>query len=160
VAEAVTYKKPRKFNIVVVGLLATLVLLAYLAYTYLPLYFRKSEVMRVLDETSSEFTSQAGRMLAERKLIDHMLSKMRSDIQALGVSDPNAEYWIEAEDENNVRFGALYSDWIELPWGDKEVINELEMTCSRPGRGTGWTCEGREIDSEAIGDELPVDPNK
>lgn len=157
-AEHVQYKKPRKFNIVVIGLLAGLVLLIYLAWAYLPAYFRKSEVMRVLDETSSKFTGAASRHLADGKAVDKLLAEMRSQIQDLGVRDPQAEYWIEIDSEDQVRFGALYSEWIELPFLEpKEVVNELEMFCTRPGRGSGWTCEGRELDSAAIGDELPVE---
>ena len=158
--DQVQYKKPRKLNIVVIAILAVLVVTGYLAYVYLPAYFRKSEVMRVLDETSSEFMGKSSRMLAERQLIDHMANQMGSEIRELGVNDPQAEFWIEVDDENQIRFGALYSDWIELPFIEaKEVVNELEMLCTRPGRGAGWTCEGRELDSAAIGDELPVDPN-
>ncbi len=154
--ERVHYKKPRKFNVVVIGLLAGLSLLVYLAWIYLPAYFRKSEVMRVLDETSSEFMGSSSRMLADHKLVDKMLADMRNEIQQLGVNDPQAEYWIEIDSEDQVRFGALYSDWIPLPLMDaKEVVNELEMLCTRPGRGAGWTCEGRELDSAAVGDELP-----
>ena len=160
VADQVQYKKPRKLNIVVIVILAVLAAGAYLAYMYLPAYFRKSEVMRVLDETSSEFMGKSSRMLAERKLIDIMANQMASKIRELGVNDPQAEFWIEVDDDNQVRFGTLYSDWIELPFTEaKEVVNELEMLCTRPARGSGWTCEGRELDSATIGDELPVDPN-
>lgn len=159
-AESVEYKQPRKLNVVVIAILAALVILVYVAWLYLPAYFRKSEVMRVLDETSSSFTGKASRMLADRKLVDKMLSDMRSQIQELGVNDPQAEYWIDIDDEDTIRFGALYSDWIDLPFTEpKEVVNELEMLCTRPGRGAGWTCEGRELNSATLGDELPVDPN-
>ncbi|PRP96492.1 hypothetical protein [Enhygromyxa salina] len=158
--EPVKYKKPRKFNIVVIVILAVLIGGGYVLWIYIPAYFRKGEVMRVLDETSSEFTGQASRMLAEPKLVDHMLSEMRNDIEELGVQDPQSEYWIEVDDDDQIRFGALYSDWIDLPFGEpKEVVNELEILCTRQGRGTAWTCEGRELDSANIGDELPVDPN-
>jgi hypothetical protein len=160
VAESVQYKKPRKFNIVVIAFLGGLAFLVYLAWIYLPSYFRKSEVMRVLDETSSEFTGTASRMLAEDDLVDQMLSDMSKDIRELGINDPQAEFWLEIDSEDQVRFGVLYSDWIELPFMEPmEVVNELEMFCTRPGRGAGWTCEGRELDSAALGDDLPVDPN-
>jgi hypothetical protein len=99
-------------------------------------------------------------MLSDDKLIDKMLKDMRGKIQETGISDPQAEYWLEIDSDDQVRFGVLYSDWIELPFFEaKEVVNELEMFCTRPGRGAGWTCEGRELDSAAMGDELPVDPN-
>lgn len=160
VSESVKYKKPRKINIVVIGILAALVLGIYLLWVYLPAYFRKSEVMRVLDETSSEFTGQSSRMLADHKLVDQMVSEMREHISDLGVNDPDSEYWIEIDDDDQIRFGVLYSDWIKLPFGEpQEVVNELEMMCTRPGRGAAWTCEGRELDSANMGDELPVDPN-
>jgi hypothetical protein len=148
-AEAVSYKKPRKFNVVVIVLLAALVAGAYAVWSYLPVAMRKSEVMRVLDETSSEFTGQASRHLAEDKLVDKLRNDMRSDIQALGVSDPQAEYWIEIDDENQIRFGVLYSDWISIPFSEpREKVVELQMLCTRPGRGTGWTCEGQDLQSD------------
>ncbi|KIG11660.1 hypothetical protein DB30_02885 [Enhygromyxa salina] len=158
--ESVQYKKPRKFNIVVIVMLAVLISGGYLLWSYIPAYFRKGEVMRVLDETSSEFTGKASRMLAEPKLVDQMVYEMRNKINELGINDPNSEYWIEIDDDDQIRFGVLYSDWIEPPFGEpREVVNELEILCTRPGRGAGWTCEGRELDSANIGDELPVDPN-
>jgi hypothetical protein len=160
VNESVQYKKPRKFNIVVIVILAVLISGIYLLYIYIPAYFRKGEVMRVLDETSSEFTGKASRMLAEPKLVDQMTYEMRNKINELGVNDPNSEYWIEVDDPDQIRFGVLYSDWIVLPFGEpKEVVNEMEILCTRQGRGTAWTCEGRELDSANMGDELPVDPS-
>jgi hypothetical protein len=159
VAESVQYKQPRKFNVVVIAILGGLVVLVYLAWIYLPLYFRKSEAMRVLDETSSEFMGQSSRMLDDDKLVDKMLNDMRGKMQELGIRDPQAEHWIEIDSDDQVRFGVLYSDWVELPFMDaKEVVNELEMLCTRPGRGMAWKCEGREIDSAALGDELPAEP--
>ncbi len=157
--EAVSYKQPRKLNWVVFVILAALVAGGYMAWIYIPISLRKSEVMRVLDETSSEFTGKSSRMLAERKLVDKLLRDMSNDIQALGVSDPQAEYWIEIDDENQVRFGVLYSDWLELPWGEpRERIVELQMFCSRPGRGTGWTCEGQDLQSDEFAGAQPIDP--
>ena len=156
-AESVQYKKPRKFNVVVIAILGGLGVLVYLAWIYLPLSIRKSEAMRVLDETSSEFMGMSSRMMSHDDLVDKMLRDMRADIQAIGVNDPQAEYWIEIDSEDQVRFGVLYSDWVQLPLMDpKEVVNELEMFCTRPGRGMAWKCEGRELDSAALGDELPA----
>jgi hypothetical protein len=158
VAEAVSYKKPRKLNWVVLVILVALVAGAYFAWIYVPIAVRKSEVMRVLDETSSEFTGQASRMLAHDKLVDKMIRDMRSDIQAVGVEDPEAEYWIEIDDDDQIRFGVLYSDWIELPWGEpREKVVELQMFCTRPGRGAGWTCEGQDLQSSEYAD-VPQTP--
>jgi len=161
VNDPVSYKKPRKLNIVVIAILLALVAGIYLAKVYLPVYFRKGEVMRVLDETSSEFTGKSSRMLADKDLVDKMVNDMASQIRDLGVTDPVAEYWIEIDDDNQVRFGVLYSDWYQLPFSEpSEVLNHMEMLCTRPERGAGWTCEGRDLDNEVVGDDLPVDPNK
>ena len=158
VAESVSYKQPRKLNWVVIVILLVVIAGVYLLWVYLPAYLRKSEVIRVLDETSSTFTGQTSRMLAERDEVDKLLRQMRSEIQLVGVEDPDAEYWIEIDDDNQVRFGVLYSDWIKLPFGEpREVLNELEMVCTRPGRGTGWTCEARDLQTEPEV-QRPVDP--
>jgi hypothetical protein len=159
VAEAVRYKQPRKFNWVVVVILAALVAGVYVAWLYIPVAMRKSEVMRVLDETSSEFTGKASRMLADKKFVAQMLRDMTGEIQALGVSDPEAEYWIEVDSDDQVRFGVLYSDWIQLPWGEpREKVVEVQMFCTRPGRGSGWSCEGQDLQSSEYLSDQPVDP--
>ena len=157
--EQVDYKKPRKFNIIVILLLLALIGGAYFAWVYLPVSLRKSEAMRVLDEISSTFTGQASRMLADDKVVDKLRRDMVNELQGVGINDPNAEYWIEIDSDDQIRFGVLYSDYIELAWGEpKETVNEIEMICSRPGRGAGWTCESRDLTSEPEADEQPVDP--
>ncbi|MCA9685753.1 MAG: hypothetical protein KC457_26490 [Myxococcales bacterium] len=157
--EQVDYKKPRKFNIIVILLLLALIGGAYFAWVYLPVSLRKSEAMRVLDEISSTFTGQASRMLADDKVVDKLRRDMVNELQGVGITDPDAEYWIEIDSDDQIRFGVLYSDYIELAWGEpKETVNEIEMICTRPGRGAGWTCESRDLTSEPEADEQPVDP--
>jgi len=157
--EQVDYKKPRKFNIIAVIIVLALVAGAYFLWVYLPVSLRKSEAMRVLDEVSSTFTGQASRMLADDKVVDKLRRDMMGQLQDVGIDDPNAEYWIEIDSDDQIRFGVLYSDWIELAWGEpKETVNEIEMTCSRPGRGAGWTCEARDVSSEPEVGEQPVEP--
>ncbi|MFO7567382.1 MAG: hypothetical protein R6X02_32360 [Enhygromyxa sp.] len=156
-AEAVKYKQPRKFNVVVVALLVALLAGAYALWIYIPVSLRKSEVTRVLDETSSEFTGQVSRMLANDKEREKLLRRMKADIQAVGVEDPKAEYWIEVDDPNQIRFGVLYSDWIELPFTEpREKVVELQMLCTRPGRGSGWTCESQDLQSKEFQADQPT----
>jgi len=144
----VHYKKKR-FNIVLIVLILVLGSLAYLAYVFLPVKLRESEVLRVLDEISSEFTGKAPRMLAVPDEVKKLQRKMIGDIQAVGVEDPNAEYWIEIDSDDAVRFGVLYSDWIELPFREPwERIHELEMLCARNGPGSAWTCETRNLQED------------
>lgn len=159
-AEAVSYKKPRKINFVVIAILLALIVGVYLLIVYLPVYMRKSEALRVLDETSSTFTGQSSRMLADDDQVDKLLRDMTAELRIVGVEDPEAEYWIEIDDDNQARFGVLYSDWIDLPFVEaRETVHELEMTCTRPGRGSGWTCESRDLASEPAPDvDGPVEP--
>ncbi len=157
-SDAVTYKKPRKFNIVVILILGALLLGGYLAWVYLPVYIRKAEVVRVLDETSSAFTGQASRMLNDDNAAKKLKREMISSLQAVGVEDPDAEYWIEVDDDDQVRFGVLYSDMVSFAFTDpKETVHEVEVLCTRPGRGTGWTCETRDLISEPPKDDAPVE---
>lgn len=151
-AKEFRYKKKR-FNIVAIALVLMLAAAGYAAYLFIPGMIRESEVVRVLDETSSEFMGQAPRMLEVRDEVRKLQRKMQNNLQTVGVDDPNAEYWIEIDDDNTVRFGVLYSDWITLPFREPyEQIHELEMLCTRPGRGSGWTCETRNLQDERADD--------
>jgi hypothetical protein len=144
----VHYKKNR-INIVAIALVAGLALVGYLAYMFLPVKLRESEVLRVLDEISSEFTGKAPRMLAVPDEVKNLKRKMIDDLQGVGVEDPNAEYWIEIDSDDEVRFGVLYSDWIALPFREPlERVHELEMVCARAGRGSSWTCETRNLQDD------------
>lgn len=157
--EGFKYKKSR-FNIVAIAIVLLLAGGAYLAYVFVPVRMRASEAMRVLDETSSEFTGQSSRMLADRKVVDKLRRDMIGDLQAVGITDPQAEHWIEIDDANTVRFGVLYSDWIELPFSEpRERVHELEMLCTRPGHGAGWTCESRDLRSNgSVPEDQLVEP--
>jgi hypothetical protein len=156
-AGPVTYKKQR-FNIVAISLGLALAAGGYAAWLFLPVKLRESEVLRVLDETSSEFTGQAPRMLAVPDEVKKLRRKMISNMQTVGVEDPNAEYWIEIDDDNTVRFGVLYSDFVDLPFREPlERLHELEMLCTRPGQGSGWTCETRDL-QEGRPDEIVEAP--
>ncbi|NVB37834.1 hypothetical protein G6O69_08310 [Pseudenhygromyxa sp. WMMC2535] len=170
VNDFVSYKKPRKFNIVVVALLLGLVLGAYLVYVFIPVVICKSEAVRVIDETSSDFTGQSGYMMANPDQLKRLRNKMISELQLVGVDDPNAEYWIEVDDDNQARFGVLYSAWIELAFMEPfERVYEIEMTCSRSGRGAAWTCStqvlklppegGANLDESEQGGGTEVDIN-
>lgn len=145
--DPVKYKKPRTFNLVVILLIAGAVVGSYLIYVFIPISMRKSEAIRVLDETSSTFTGAASRHLADKDVRKKLKRDMVSGLQGVGVDDPNAEFWIEVDSDDEVRFGVLYSDWMHFGFGieSKEVVRELEMFCSRPGRGSGWSCETRDL---------------
>ena len=140
-SEAGEYKKQRAVNVVTISIVLFVVAAGYVTWKLLPIYFRKSEVKRVLDEGSSDFGGKSARYLAVDKELEHLRSKMASQISELGITDPNTEVWIEIDDEHHARFGALYSDWLELPFMEKrEDVQEIEMECSRTERGATWVC--------------------
>ncbi len=153
----VHYKKQR-FNIVAISLVLILAAIVYAIYLFLPNRLRESEVMRILDEVSSEFTGKAPRMLEVPAEVKKLQGKMKGDIETVGVNDPNAKYWIEIDTDDQVRFGVLYSDWIDLPFREPyEQVHELEMMCARAGRGSSWTCETRNLQEDRT-DEIVEAP--
>lgn len=120
--DPVNYKPPRRINVVSVTLVALLALGVYLAYQYLPLYLLRQEVFRILEETGSAFVGSKGQYLASDKKRENLRTKMESEVRRVGVTDPDLETWIEV-DEPEVRFGAMYSTWIDWPF---DIIERTE----------------------------------
>jgi hypothetical protein len=133
-AEPITYKKPRRINIVSVTLVLALALAAYAAYQFLPLYFQKQEVYRVLEETSSAFSGKRSLYVEDPSSRETLRRNMENDIRNIGVDDPELETWIEV-DGTEVRFGAVYSKWVEWPLGivaRQEHVYEVEHKIAIP----------------------------
>jgi hypothetical protein len=129
--QKVKYKKPRKINPISVSLAAVFGLLGFLAYQYVPLALKSGEATRVLDEAASKFNGQPGRYLKNEKELNRLKRQIRNDLMLAGVTDPNLETWIEADSSDLVRFGCLYSEWIEWPFDiidRQEKVYELEYT--------------------------------
>ena len=147
----VHYKKPRKINTVSVSMTLISLLIGYLIYQYLPLYFLRQESYRVLDETSSSFSGTSTRYLHNQDQMLRLRSKLATNLHQLGIKDPNMEVWIEpTPDELEIRFGVLYSVFIEWPYDliqRQEEVNEIEITCNRLSRQNSWTCFGSTQDS-------------
>ena len=129
--QKVKYKKPRKINPISVSIVAVLGLLGFLAYQYVPLSLKSGEATRVLDEAASKYAGQPARFRTEPQEVDRLRKQMRNDLQLVGVMDPDMEVWIEADSDYLVRFGCLYSEWIEWPFDiieRQEKVYELEYT--------------------------------
>ena len=127
--QKVKYKKPRKINPISVTLALVFGTLALLAYQYVPLSLKRGEAVRVLDEAASKYAGQPGRYRKVAKETERLRKQMRNDLQLVGVMDPDMEVWIEADSDYLVRFGCLYSEWIEWPFDiieRQEKIYELE----------------------------------
>jgi len=122
-AQAVKYKKPRRFNSVTIGLLVIAGLTVFFAYQYLPLFLQKQEAFRVLEETGSAFAGRRSYYLADPKAAEALRRRMEADMRRVGVQDPELETWIEFE-EHAAEFGAVYSVFIEWPF---QVVPKQEF---------------------------------
>jgi hypothetical protein len=114
-AQAVKYKKPRRFNSVTVTLLVIAGLTIFFAYQYLPLFMQKQEAYRVLEETGSAFAGKRTYYEKKADATEALRQRMENDLRRVGVQDPDLETWIELE-ENEAEFGAVYSIFIEWPF--------------------------------------------
>jgi hypothetical protein len=150
-AKQLNYKKPRKINVVSVSIVLILLLIGYVTYKFLPLFLTRQEAYRVLDEYSSKFTGTSGRYMAVQAEMNQLKSKMNGELRRVGINDPNMETWIDTEpDGNEVRFGVIYSQFIDVPFGiieTQEEVNEIEITCTRLKQGMAWTCLASTEDS-------------
>lgn len=131
-AQAIKYKRPRKINFVSVSIVAVLAFAAYMLSQYLPLYLRKQEAYRVLDETSSQFAGQKNRYLASEPHLLQLQQRMGNDLRLVGIDDPEMEHWIEVDNKSTVRFGVIYSETVTWPFDviepqTEEVELEYEL---------------------------------
>ena len=122
---ATKYKKPRKINAVSISLAFVAFVLGWVVYQYLPATLLKQEAYRVLDETASKFAHRKSLYLTSKPDLAKLRGKMNSQLRLVGIKDPAMESWIEIDDKHHVRFGVLYSYFIEWP-GD--VIKKQEKT--------------------------------
>lgn len=115
-ATPVKYKKPRRINIVSVTLVLLLVAGGYAAYLYVPLYMKRHEAHRVLQETGSKIAGRAGYYAQDEQAREDLRRTMQRSLVEIGISDPEIETWIEFEG-NELRLGVIYSAWTEWPFG-------------------------------------------
>ncbi len=130
----VKYKRPRKINVVTVTLAAILGLAVYLGMQYLPLYILKSEAYRVLEETGSHFVGRFARYTSNPRDMDTLRRRLLNELRLVGMDDPDAEVWIEAEGRE-ARLGVIYSKWVSWPFDiipREEHVYELEHVVQLP----------------------------
>ena len=113
-AKVVRYKRPRKINVVSVSLAAVLAVAAWFGYQYIPLYLLEQEAYRVLEETGSHVAGRIAYFRVNSKASEHLRERMHNDLRLVGVDDPDSEVWLEI-DEEEVRLGVIYSEWVEWP---------------------------------------------
>ncbi len=126
--KVIKYKRPRKINAVSLTLAALLAFGVYMTMQYLPLYLLKSESYRILEETGSHFSLRKSRYASQPAEMEHLRTRMLNELRMVGVDDPDAEVWIEAEGRE-ARFGVIYSKWVTWPFDvieKRENVYEIE----------------------------------
>lgn len=111
----VQYKKPRRINVVSVTLALLLAVGAYALYQWLPLYMRRHEAYRVLQETGSKLAGRASFYEEDTNAREELRKTMQRQLVGVGIDDPLLETWIEIEGKE-VRLGVVYSAFIEWPF--------------------------------------------
>lgn len=111
----VQYRKPRRINVVSVTLALLLAVGAYALYQWLPLYMRRHEAYRVLQETGSKLAGRASFYEEDTNAREELRKTMQRQLVGVGIDDPLLETWIEIEGKE-VRLGVVYSAFIEWPF--------------------------------------------
>lgn len=133
-ATPVQYKKPRRINAVSVTIVLLLALAGYAAYQWLPLYFKRHEAYRVLQETGSKLAGRAGFYEQDTQAREDMRKTMQRQLVEVGIDDPKIETWIELEGKE-ARLGVVYSAWMEWPLDvveRQEILYEVEHVVVLP----------------------------
>lgn len=133
-ATPVQYKKPRRINVVSVTLVLLLVLAGYAAWQWAPLYFRRNEAYRILQETGSKMAGRAGFYEQDADAREDLRRTMQRQLVDVGIDDPKIETWIEIEGKE-LRLGVVYSAFIEWPLDviePQESVYEVEHVIGLP----------------------------
>jgi hypothetical protein len=121
-ATPIKYKKPRRINVVSVTVVLLLLLAGYAAWQWAPLFFKKNEAYRVLQETGSKLAGRAAYYEQDPEAREDLRKTMQRELVNVGIDDPRIETWIEL-DGKEVRLGVVYSAFIEWPL---DVIDRQE----------------------------------
>jgi len=133
-ATPIKYKKPRRINVVSVTIVLLLLLAGYAAWQWAPLYFKRQEAYRVLQETGSKLAGRAGFYEQDGKAREELRRTMQRDLVNVGIDDPRIETWIEV-DGKEVRLGVVYAAFIEWPLDviePQETVYEVEHVVVLP----------------------------
>lgn len=133
-ATPVQYKKPRRINVVSVTLALLLALAGYAAWQWAPLYFKRHEAYRILQETGSKIAGRASFYEQDPKAREDLRRTMQRQLVEVGIDDPKIETWLEIEGKE-LRLGVVYSAFIEWPLDviePQESLYEVEHVIVLP----------------------------
>lgn len=126
------YKKQRSINVVSITVLLLLLALGYAGWEYVRVAFARQEAFRVLEETSSTFAGRSSLYRADADEREQLRKRMTQQLFAAGVTDPEAETWIEL-DKDGAHFGVVYTATYHWPFDVLEPIErdiQIERTIS------------------------------
>ncbi|MCX4246399.1 hypothetical protein [Paraliomyxa miuraensis] len=114
-AQPIKYKKPRRINVVSVSVVLVLAAGAYALYQWFPLYVKRNEAHRVLQETGSKIAGRPVIYEEDTKVREELRRTMQRQLVEIGIDDPQIETWIEIEGKV-VKVGVVYSSYLEWPF--------------------------------------------
>lgn len=126
-AQPVTYKPPRRINVVSVTVVVMLAVAAWSGYEWIRVAFLRQEAFRMLEETSSTVSGRRGMYRNNPKELDLLRRRMESQIVGVGVDDPDLETWIEIEG-TKANFGVVFSASYHWPMDVLEpIVREIQI---------------------------------
>lgn len=114
-AQPIKYKKPRRINVVSITVVLLLAAGAYALYQWFPLYMKRHEAHRILQEHGSKIASRPTHYEEDTEAREQLRKDMQRQLVDMGIDDPQVETWIEIEGKE-VKLGVVYSAYFEWPF--------------------------------------------
>lgn len=115
----VRYKKPRSINVVSITVLLVLVAAGYAGWEFARVMFRRQEAYRVLEETGSVLAGRRALYREDARERESLRKRMAQQLREAGVTDPDAETWIEIDDAgamDEALLGVVYTAAFHWPF--------------------------------------------
>lgn len=124
------YKQPRKFNWVSIPIYAALFGLVYCGIKFAPPYWRNMKVDELVRSSVNEYWS-ATKGVATKDAPPAVRDRLESQVRALGVDDPKAEFIFE-QDGDDLRVTAKYQVVVPHWFTSRTTTLTFKPTASTP----------------------------
>ena len=118
----VRYKKQRSINLVSVAVLLVVAAAGYAGWEFARVMYQRQEAYRVLEETGSAFLHRSWLFREDQFERDGLRKRMAVQLREVGVTDPNAETWIDLASDRAV-IGVVYTATFHWPF---DVLAPIE----------------------------------